>query len=134
LIDASVAVKFALDEEDHQAARQLSLGPICAPELILSETANGWWKSWRKGAISAAHYDAAILNLPSLFDELFPIAPVMPRAVAISQALAHPVYDCVYLAYAEQHGSPVVTADLKLLNKIAMTELAGLCEPLTAQC
>lgn len=133
LIDASVAVKFALEEEDCEAARALSLGPICAPDLILAEAANGWWKAWRKGALSAEAYEAAVGNLAGLFDELFPAGPVMLRAAEISRTLDHPTYDCIYLAFAEDRRRALITADRRLLEKIAATEFAKLCEPLTGK-
>jgi predicted nucleic acid-binding protein len=131
LIDASVAVKFALEEADYEAARELSLGPMCAPELILAEAASAWWKAWRNGALTADAYDAAVQNLPGLFDELHSAERVMLRAAEMSRILDHPIYDCIYLALAEDRGRALITADRRLLKKIEATEFAPLCEPLT---
>lgn len=130
LVDASVAVKFALEEHDFAAARALASQPIYAPELILSEAANGWWKAWRKGALSAEGYAAAVLNLASLFDRLEPSEPLIPRAAELSRELDHPVYDCIYLALAESRRDRLVTADRRLLGKLANTDFAGLAEAL----
>jgi predicted nucleic acid-binding protein len=43
------------------------------------------------------------------------------RALAIAESLAHPVYDCFYLALAEQADARLVTADTRLLNRLEGT-------------
>jgi predicted nucleic acid-binding protein len=46
--------------------------------------------------------------------------------VAISRALDHPVYDCFYLALAEDRHATLVTADGRLLNRLQDTQWAPL--------
>jgi len=41
--------------------------------------------------------------------------------MATSLALDHPVYDCFYLALAEREQSVVVTADRRLITRLAQT-------------
>jgi len=53
------------------------------------------------------------------FDELVPLAGLSRRAAAIALALDHPVYDCFYLALAEARDAPMVTADRRLLRRVA---------------
>jgi predicted nucleic acid-binding protein len=134
LVDASVAVKFALDEDDFPAARALMAEPIYAPELILGEAANGWWKAWRRGALSAEDCDAAIRSLASVFDQLVSSEPHIVRASELSRELEHPIYDCVYLALAEHRRDTLVTADEKLLRKLATTGYASLATSLADSC
>ena len=45
----------------------------------------------------------------------------MLRAVAIARELDHPVYDCFYLAVSEALDAPLVTADGRLLARVAGT-------------
>ncbi len=132
LLDASVAAKFAVDEEGFEAARALTSQSLCAPELILSETANAWWKAHRRGALSANAVETAVANLAGLFDDLLPLSAVLESATALALKLDHPVYDCVYLAFARRLETPVITADRRLLNKIGGTEYHSLCEALEA--
>ena len=43
----------------------------------------------------------------------------VPRALDLSLLLNHPAYDCFYLALAEQLEIRLVTADTRLINKLA---------------
>ena len=130
LIDASVAVKFALDEEGSKPARALGRDALVAPDLILVETANAWWKALRCEVLTVADYSAAVASLASLFDALYPLDPVLDEAARMARELDHPVYDCIYLAYARKLERPLVTADQRLLNKVGGTSFQSLCEPL----
>lgn len=130
LIDASVAAKFALAEDGADLARELIGEPLQAPALLLSETANAWWKAWRRGALDLDAFKQAVTSLPGVFDRLLDVEPVLLRAAELSSELLHPVYDCVYLAWAEQLQLPLVTADERLLNKLADTPFKTLCERL----
>lgn len=127
LIDASVAVKFALDEDDHLSARMLIEDALCAPELILAETANGWWKALARGALTGDQFHSAVGSLPGAFETLYPTEPVLQRAARLADEMQHPVYDCVYLAWAEQTGIPLLTADRRLMGKASAAGRAGLC-------
>ena len=50
ILDASVAAKFFLDEEGSDLARSMEHGyELAAPELILAELCNLFWKRIRRG-------------------------------------------------------------------------------------
>ena len=53
-------------------------------------------------------------------------------ADAIRLAIAHdrPVYDLMYLALAQRLGVRAITADQRLVNALASTDLGGLVVPL----
>jgi predicted nucleic acid-binding protein len=53
-----------------------------------------------------------------VFDALVTAAELAARAVAIAGQLDHPVYDCLYLALAEQEQPIFVTADMQLVAKV----------------
>ena len=49
---------------------------------------------------------------------LVPYAPLVPRAYAISSRYRTGVYDCLYVALAEQQGCPFLTADDRLVRNL----------------
>lgn len=117
VVDASVAFKRYVPEEDADLARDLveSGRPLIAPELILPEVANASWKLVRKGELSHAQHARIAQALPRPFEELVRLSVLLPRAAAISLSLDHPIYDCFYMALSEASGAPLATADRRLL-------------------
>ena len=124
VIDASVALKWFIEEEGSPQASALltAADMLIAPDLIVAEVANAGWKAVRAGAMLPEQHDHAAVRLPLAFDHLVPLASLAPRAVAISRALNHPMYDCFYLALAEERAATLVTADRRLLGRLAGTE------------
>ena len=39
--------------------------------------------------------------------------------------IGHPAYDCIYLALARRLGAPLVTADMRFVNRVAPTVYAS---------
>jgi len=115
IVDASVAVKWVLDEQGSEAAVALgSQDTLAAPEFWLIEAANVLWKRSRRGEISAAEATAALEALQGA-----PVAPialgaVLPEAIRYAFMLDHPVYDCIYIAAAVLNNAVLVTADRRL--------------------
>jgi predicted nucleic acid-binding protein len=128
VIDASVALKWFIEEAGSAQASALLTGPhtLIAPDLIIANVANAGWKAVRPGGITQDQHDHATARLPLAFDHLIPLTSLAPRAVAISRALDHPVYDCFYLALAEDRHATLVTADGRLLNRLQDTQWAPL--------
>jgi len=50
---------------------------------------------------------------------LHPYISLMPRAYELSSAMRLGVYDCLYIALAEREGCEFVTADARLVAKVA---------------
>ncbi len=123
VVDASVASKWSIEEPDSaEAERLLQLGEaVIAPDLVVAEACNVAWKKRRLGQITPAQAAGLALEIAGFFDALVPMKPLAPRALAIADALAHPVYDCFYLALAEQAGARLVTADARLLRRLRGT-------------
>lgn len=128
VVDASVAVKWLLPEPDSPQAEQLLAGGarLVAPDLLPIEVANVLWRKRRAAQLSDNEAAAMQDDLPQFFERLYPVGPLAARALAISFALDHPVYGCVYLALAEREGCPLVTADARFLAKAARFHLAEL--------
>jgi predicted nucleic acid-binding protein len=134
VIDASVALKWFLAEDGSaQASSLLAVSDsLIAPDLILAEAINACWKAVRAGVMLPKQQEIVARRLPVAFDELVSMATLILRASALSGLLDHPAYDCFYLALAEQRDAPVVTADRRLLRRVAGTGWAGLVHDLYA--
>jgi predicted nucleic acid-binding protein len=133
VVDASVALKWYLKEEGRPEAMALrKRGDIIAPELIISETVNGLWKTVRRKLIPREQVDAAVRVLRKPFTDLVPLHELAESAWVIAHELDHPAYDAFYLALAEREGCAFVTADARLAGKTAGTRFAALIRTLTA--
>jgi predicted nucleic acid-binding protein len=117
VVDSSVAIKwFAREPQADLAEAILASGrEIHAPELLCVETANGLWKKWRKDQLAAGDVGPSVAKLRSLVDRWHLDGELVEDAAALSLSLAHPVYDCIYLALARKLRTVVVTADTRLL-------------------
>lgn len=113
VIDASVALKWVLDEPGGAEAEALLDEALIAPGLWLIEAANALWKRAGRGEISpdeAAERLQALLNAPVATPRA---EDDLASALSLSSQLAHPVYDCLYLALAIREDTQVVTADTR---------------------
>ncbi len=113
IVDASVAVKWFLQEPGSIAARAVLTreGSLVAPDRLLLEVANVLRRKERRGELTAEHVDRATARLSSFFHEILPTDPLLASAVGLSRRLDHPVYDCVFLAAAMEPATRLITAD-----------------------
>jgi predicted nucleic acid-binding protein len=134
VVDASVAIKWFILEPEREAARRLlaSRDRLLAPELVVAEVANALWKRGVSGEADVQQAPATAAALPRFFGRLFALAPLAGRALAIANDLGHPVYDCFYLALAERENAQLVTADRRLIARLAGSPWAATCRPLTS--
>ncbi len=118
VVDASVAVKWLVDELDGQAAQNFldTDERLVAPDFLIVEAGNVLWKKMRRGEFTTQQAIAGVRELPTYFEQLARSAPLVPRAVAIAAQTSHPVYDCLYLACAEHFEVPLVTADSRFAS------------------
>lgn len=125
-VDASVACKWFVEEAGSEEAGKLLTGgdTLVAPDLIVAEVCSAFWKKLRAGQMTASQVTAAMEGLSGFFDDLVPCHRLGARALVIAEALGHPVYDCFYLALAELNDIPLVTADQRLLKRLARTPWA----------
>lgn len=116
VVDASVTLKWVLNEPGTEAALALLADELTAPELWLAEAANALWRHVRLGETSAAEALARIDELANAPVASVSIKPYVRRALQIATATRHPVYDCLYLALAEGEKTYVVTDDRRLFT------------------
>lgn len=130
IVDASVAIKWAAPEAlSEQAIWILTNARLAAPDLLIAECANILWKKVRSGEFDAATARLAAGAIMRTDIELAPMRQSMAGAVDLAVELDHPAYDCLYLALAIERKCPLVTADTRLVNRLAQSgnaRLAGL--------
>lgn len=129
VVDASVAVKWFVEEELRAEARELVRRDedLYAPALILVEVSNALWKKVLRNEISDEQARRIGSWPHDLFSRLYPIDLLNRRALEIALDLQHPVYDCLYLACAEEvEDGYVVTADRRLRTAVESTAYEGL--------
>lgn len=137
VVDASVMLKLAFNEPLTSAAEAITLRYLLqAPDIIVAETANGLWKSVRLGSLTPGDAQMALGEMSRIVEHVASDV-LAPRALEIALQFSHPVDDCLYAALAERERIPFVTADKKLLGKLAaglsqleLVDLSNLPDPL----
>ena len=115
VIDASVAVKWFLTEDRSDEARKLSGNAgLIAPTTILLEVYNALSIAVRKERAVPKTLVVAQKALVAAGWELVDVELYFEAAAKLSQSLGHAVFDCVYLALADERGLPLLTADERL--------------------
>jgi predicted nucleic acid-binding protein len=129
VIDASVLIKFYVPEIlSDQAERLLAkVGnkdiDLLAPDLIYPEAGNILWKKQRLKELThseAEEITDAILSLPLMIEAS---KSLLPLAVDIAIACGITVYDASYLSLAKVYETTLITADRKLVDVLAKTDL-----------
>ena len=118
VVDASMAVKWVVEEPDSGQARLLARARLEAPDLLVIECANILWKKARMGDIGAKQARERLDALLEAPVALTPSRDLLGRAMDLALELEHPVYDCLYLALALARGVPLVTADERLAKAV----------------
>jgi predicted nucleic acid-binding protein len=123
VVDASVAVKWALNEPDSEAAAALLNADdgLLAPELLRIEGASAITRACRSGRVAASDAEDVVArwlrSLEAGAVELWPDRPDLARAVTLSCKLRHSLPDCLYLALAERMDATLVTADATFVRR-----------------
>ena len=131
VIDASIAIKWVVEEEGSDTAVDLrSRFRFAAPELLIPECANILWKKVQRGELTREEAVLAAKLLERSGTDLLSMVGLLEETTRLSIELSHPAYDCTYLMAARRTGSRFVTADTRLLRTIAeraSSEIAHLC-------
>lgn len=112
VVDASVAIKWVIDEAGSDVARALVLEEsLLAPDFLMVECANILWKLIRRRLISRDDGRAALGALEAVPIQLLPAPAYVTAAQDIAVDLAETVYDSLYLAVALAERAMLITAD-----------------------
>jgi predicted nucleic acid-binding protein len=126
VVDASVALKWVVGEPGAtEAAALRRADQLLAPDLITAECANALWKMVRRAEITFEEALMAARILERAEIDLRPMRDLLAAATRLAVALDHPAYDCIYLALAEIEGCPFVTADERLVRRLAASKTHG---------
>ena len=125
VVDASVAIKWVLKEPGSDAARRVAeRAEMLAPELLWAELGNVLWRRQRSGELSPTERPWHAGHAAGGSGEHLSLFPLLPQALEIAITIGHSIYDCLYLALADQHDCRVVTADRRLQNAVAPGPMA----------
>ena len=124
VVDASVAVKWFVPEQDSDVAARLTVSgeDLHAPRLLAAELGNALWRKARVGEMNSTEARARTASVPSMPIHWHADETICADAVRLAIAYDRPVYDFMYLALAQRLGARVVTADQRFVNALAMTE------------
>ena len=101
VVDASVAIKWLLEEDGSEAARRLLAEELLiAPDFLVLECASILWAASRRGRLTVERAGTALTAMQALPVQLLPMGHYGSAAQALAFELSHPVYDCLYLAIA----------------------------------
>jgi predicted nucleic acid-binding protein len=126
VIDASVAVKWVIGEAGEEAAARLSTRSLSAPDILLAECASALWAKVRRREMDEDEASAALVVLAAAPVVMTAVPILVADALRLAFLLAHPIYDCLYLALSLQTRTPLVTADRRFARAAGRrAELAG---------
>ena len=120
VIDASVAVKWLVDEEfgEHALRVRTHDRPHVAPQHFVVEVCGAIRKKLREGELNSDQLAVVLRAMAILPITEYPVVPLLPVAMEIALTFDRSIYDAFYVALAHQLGCQFVTADRKLYNAL----------------
>ena len=119
VLDASVAVKWYVHERHCEPALELLDREdvlFVAPDIFLPKVVNALLRQQRAAKFDGELLDRALDDLTLTCPELVGSKNLIAHAAALSRSIAHPIYDCLYLALAERWDTVLVTADEEFID------------------
>jgi predicted nucleic acid-binding protein len=125
VVDASLGVKWFLDEANSQQATELLVAnrtQISVPDLFGVEVASALVRECNMRKEEASHFSWALARLGALLDSSALVSSRtetrgLAQAASIALDLGHPLKDCIYLALAMDLDCPLFTCDRRFASK-----------------
>ena len=111
VVDASVALKWVVEEEGSEKAAELQGESLVAPSIWLIEAGNALWSKARRREITQAEAAERLARLRRAPVRLAGVEQDTEAALELALLLDHPIYDCLYLALALRLEFRLITAD-----------------------
>jgi len=115
VVDSSVIVKwFVVEEGRPEALMLLEDGKyLLCPDFAFAEVTNAIRRKIRSGELKNNQAIQIVQQLGTFFNDVVPLTPLLPAALALSESLDHSIYDCIFLAAACEHQDMIVVTDDK---------------------
>lgn len=125
VLDSNIAIKWVLPESDTGKALVLrddflkQVHELIAPDVFPVEVAHALSKAERRGTIPQFESIVKLADVLAVAPTLHSYLPLLSRAIEISTQARIGVYDCLYVALAEQERCELITADARLVKSLA---------------
>jgi predicted nucleic acid-binding protein len=127
VLDSNVALKWVLPEADDDKAIRIrdefgqGIHELLSPDVFPVEVAHALAKAERRGDIKQGEGAQKMADVFAYMPTLHLYLPLLPRAFTIASQARIGVYDCLYVALAEQEGCELLTADDRLVRVLRPT-------------
>jgi predicted nucleic acid-binding protein len=127
VVDASVIIKWYVPEDGYESARAMRTAEtaLAAPDLLFSEMANILWKLVRRGEMTASRGIEIIEEVVAAPFITVSNQSLAQDALDLAVATGLTAYDASYVALAMRLDKILITADEKLVRKLAGTRSAN---------
>lgn len=125
MVDASVAVKWFVEEDHSGAARYLLMRfgegsvDLFAPSILVYEVGNALWRMVDRLKLLKAKYPidaySSFLQLPIHYSEL--TKEDVSDSLGLSLDMGLTLYDMIYLKLSDKLAKTLITADGEILRK-----------------
>jgi predicted nucleic acid-binding protein len=134
VVDASVGIKWFVPEvlSPEALGFRKSGHDFHVPAFFDVEITNIVWKKLQRGELNRQEANDIVTQLATLPVMRHPESPLLAPALDVADKTQRTVYDCLYLALAQQLGGVMMTADQRLTNALAATPLAAFIQYLGA--
>lgn len=130
VIDASVLIKAyvpeILSDKAEEVMARVADGELLllAPDLLYPETGSILWKKHRLHELTRGEVDEIVDAISALPIKIEASRTVMPLAFAIAIHSGITVYDAMSVTVARIYETKLITADRKLVERLATTEFS----------